>query len=87
MGLIADTLEKCREGDWDPLLLPPGMLISPTYQKPEASHPKLRLESFHSRSAAKKKTVGMPEFTKKDEFVKIYVNFSQNSLQKILFGI
>ena len=39
------------------------------------------------RSAAKKKTVGMPEFTKKDEFVKIYVNFSQNSLQKILFGI
>lgn len=56
MGLIADTLEKCREGDWDPLLLPPGTLISPTYQKPESSHPKLRLESFHSRSAAKKRS-------------------------------
>ena len=40
LGLISDYLEECRERDWDPLLLQPGLFFYSSTHQPEIKYSK-----------------------------------------------
>lgn len=65
MGLFSDYLEECRERDWDPLLLQPGMFFYPIQQQTKALHSNIpqkntkhRSKTSRSKSAAKRMSPG-----------------------------